>query len=178
MRRIALCLLALSSTLAHGQGDRVAKFASGPGTLLYVSGGLLLPFLRDGDNAKMHGLRTFDSLATSLILSEGLKRATRVPRPDTGTRDSFPSGHTTAAFSIATMESAFHPKEAPLWYLGASAIGWSRVSLERHRVGDVLGGALLGYLTARWELSQPRGLLIRPFVSDSGRLGLLYSSKF
>jgi len=178
MRRIALCSLALSSTLVYGESDRAASFVSGPGTLMYVSAGLILPFLRDGENAKSHGLRSFDALATSLVFSEGLKRITRVPRPDTGTRDSFPSGHTTAAFSIATMESAFHPKEAPLWFLGASAIGWSRVSLERHRIGDVVGGALLGYLTARWELSQPRGLLIRPFISESGGMGLLYSSKF
>lgn len=177
-RFVVLCSLAASCTLSFGQRDGTASFISGPGTLIYVSGGLILPFLRDGDNAKNHGLRTIDALGTSLLLTEGLKRITRAPRPDTGTRDSFPSGHTTAAFSIATMESAFHPKEAPLWFLGAAAIGWSRVSLERHRIGDVVGGALVGYLTARWELSQPRGFLIRPFVSDSGGLGVLYTSKF
>lgn len=178
MRRIAPYFLALSSTLALGQGDRAASFVSGPGTILYVSAGLVLPYLRDGANSKNHGLRALDALGTSLLFSEGLKRVTRVPRPDTGAPDSFPSGHATAAFSIATMEAAFHQKEAPLWYAGAAAIGWSRVSLNRHRLTDVLGGAAIGFLTARWELSQHRGLILRPFISDDGGWGATIATRF
>jgi membrane-associated phospholipid phosphatase len=161
---------------AHAE-DRFAKFVSGPGTVLFVGAGIGLPLLRDGEGGGAHAVRAFNATATGVLLAEGLKRATRVPRPDTGTRDSFPSGHATAAFAVATIQAANRPREAPLWYLGAAAIAQSRVSLNRHRVSDVLAGAALGYLTARAELSTRRGLLINP-PSDGQGFGLRFTGRF
>ena len=103
---------------------------------------------------------------------------THVRRPDSTAHDSFPSGHATAAFAVATMESEFHPREAPLWYAGAAAIADSRVVLHRHRWSDVVAGAALGFGTAKWELSQRHGFLIRPWLSDGNSVGILVSSNF
>lgn len=177
MRRSLLALSLVAAIPAHADNG-AAKFISGPGTYLYVGGGSLLPFLRDGQDAKNHGWRSVEALGIAVSLSEGIKRLTRVPRPDTGTPDSFPSGHTTAAFAVATMESAWHPREAIFWYAGAAVIANSRLNLNRHRIGDLLGGAALGYLTARFELSQPRGLLVRPVVTDEGGVGIFFARKF
>ncbi len=81
----------------------------------------------------------------------------------------FPRGHATAAFAVATAESSFHPKQAPLWFLGATLISYSRVRLHRHTVGDVIAGAAVGYGVTRLELSAPRGLLLSPFISRDAR---------
>jgi membrane-associated phospholipid phosphatase len=59
---------------------------------------------------------------------------------------SFPSNHTTVAFSTATYVSLAYPK----WYVivpsyaWASAVGYSRLHLGEHYPSDVLGGAILG----------------------------------
>ena len=76
---------------------------------------------------------------------EGLKRATRLPRPD-GDPTGFPSGHTTFAFALAWLLTQTHPRFAPLWYAVAVAIGWSRIEGNAHFPYQVLCGALLGTL--------------------------------
>ncbi len=59
---------------------------------------------------------------------------------------SFPSGHTSAAFSLATTLSLNFPK----WYVVAPAYAWassvaySRVDLGLHYPSDILVGALVG----------------------------------
>jgi membrane-associated phospholipid phosphatase len=65
---------------------------------------------------------------------------------------SFPSGHTIAAFSLATVYARRYPH--PAWrrwaaYGLAGVVGFSRVSLETHFVSDVFAGAALGYFIAR-----------------------------
>lgn len=92
------------------------------------------------------------------------KRLFQEKRPDSNAHDSFPSGHATAAFSVATVESGLHPKQAIYWFAGATLISASRAALHRHTVGDVLAGSALGYGAARLELSTRRGLLLAPFI--------------
>jgi membrane-associated phospholipid phosphatase len=63
---------------------------------------------------------------------------------------SFPSGHTSAAFAVATSLSLNYPK----WYvtvpsfLWASSVGYSRMREGVHYPTDVLGGMVLGIGTA------------------------------
>jgi hypothetical protein len=141
-----------------------ARFASGTGNLLFLGAGTLLPLVEDGKDKKEHTLRAADSLLTSTLITEGLKRIVREKRPDSDERTSFPSGHATAAFAVATMQASYHPKQAIFWYAGATAIAASRVKLRRHYTQDVVAGAAIGFLTARFELKQPRGLLLAPFI--------------
>ena len=145
-----------------------ARFASGPGAYGYVGLGLTLPLIRDGGNGSDHFWRTSEALSATIIVTEGLKHLTRVPRPDNGEPDSFPSGHASTAFAIATMQASFRPKEAALWYLGAAVIADSRLVLNRHRLTDVFAGAGLGFLIARAELSSRNGWVVRPFLRDEG----------
>jgi len=76
------------------------------------------------------------------------------------------------------MQAQFHPSEAAFWYAGAAAIGYSRVQLRQHHWTDVFAGAALGFGTARMELSSHRGLLLYPFITDNGGIGVLYTAKF
>lgn len=179
---IAPCLMAASFSLsARVQADapdrQAAKFASGSGNILYLAAGVGLPLLTDGKDGKNHALRAADALGTSVLLAEGLKNIVREKRPDANSRDSFPSGHATAAFAVATVESQFHPKQAILWYAGATYISYSRLRLNRHYVQDVVAGAALGYSTARLELSRPRGLILAPLIKPTeGVVGLQITS--
>jgi hypothetical protein len=66
---------------------------------------------------------------------------------------SFPSGHTSTAFAVATALSRAYPKWyviAPS-YLWAGSVGYSRMYLGVHYPSDVFGGALLGTTTS-WLL--------------------------
>lgn len=164
---VGLSLALLSPCCSAADDQRWARLASGPGAFTHIGLGLAMPLIRDRGNGSDHFWRTSEALGATILVTEGLKHLTRVPRPDNGDPDSFPSGHSSASFAIATMEASFHPKEAALWYLGAAVIADSRLVLRRHRIGDVLAGAGLGFLIARAELSSRRGWVVRPFLREN-----------
>lgn len=66
------------------------------------------------------------------------------------TNTSFPSGHTTSAFAIATVfakQYKDHPWIPVVAYSTATLVGLSRIAENKHWVTDVFAGAALGYLT-------------------------------
>lgn len=70
---------------------------------------------------------------------------------------SFPSGHTIAAFSIATVVA--HRYRTHRWvpyvaYGMAGLVGFSRLSLSAHFASDVFVGAALGYSISRFAVLQ------------------------
>jgi membrane-associated phospholipid phosphatase len=68
---------------------------------------------------------------------------------------SFPSGHTIAAFSVATVISRRYGshKWVPLVSYGlASAVGFSRITLSAHFISDVFVGGALGYTISRFAV--------------------------
>lgn len=69
----------------------------------------------------------------------------RIEPPD---RFSFPSGHTAAAFLVATTLSSFDLSLAIPALLWAMSVGFSRVYLRVHFPGDVMAGAVLGISSA------------------------------
>lgn len=166
-----------SAASADSFAHREATFASGTGNILFLAVGTLLPLVEDGSQWKQHTLRTLDSFGTSVLLSEALKALTHEKRPRSDQHNSFPSGHATAAFAVATMESRFHPRQAFLWYVGAALVSESRVRLHRHFTHDVIAGAALGYFTAEAELSRKHGLILSPFIGRGGN-GLQLSQRF
>ena len=59
-------------------------------------------------------------------------------------RFSLPSGHTAAAFLMASLIAHFYPTLSITAYVWASCIGGSRVLLGVHYPSDIIAGALLG----------------------------------
>jgi membrane-associated phospholipid phosphatase len=108
------------------------------------------------------GLLTGLSEFVSFGLGYGLKRIVRRDRPfvalanvhfsdaEAGDPYSFPSGHATAAFALATSLSLRYPKPAvyiPL-HLWALFVAYGRVYLGVHYPSDVLVGGVIGSGTA------------------------------
>jgi membrane-associated phospholipid phosphatase len=139
-----------------------------------------------------------DGLAASLIASgfiaPVLKYSVGRERPsDTGNpyrfrpftnHNSFPSGHTTQAFAIATVLAAHYPAwwVEVLAYGSAGLVGYCRVEQNAHFTSDVVAGALIGWSVARAvvkhndEARAPKFTLV-PY-SNGRSSGLLFAKTF
>jgi undecaprenyl-diphosphatase len=63
-------------------------------------------------------------------------------------RFSFPSGHTAAAFVMATLLAYFFPLLTIVVFPWAFLVGFSRIYLGVHYPSDILAGMILGVLAA------------------------------
>jgi hypothetical protein len=113
---------------------------------------LLMKRSDNTNNAYYIGTAVFTSAVISTIFKYSVDR----PRPietypdiqkrTSGGSPSFPSGHTSDAFALATSLSLAYPK----WYIiapsfiWAGAVGYSRMDLGVHYPSDVLFGAIAG----------------------------------
>ena len=116
---------------------------------------------KNDNDLKIKSYEAGASFILSSLITNGLKLAFKRERPFTSYPEiiykkgsasgySFPSGHTTAAFSLATSLSFAFPK----WYVivpaysYAAAIAYSRMYLGVHYPSDILAGILIGMGTA------------------------------
>jgi membrane-associated phospholipid phosphatase len=139
-----------------------------------------------------------DGLAASLIASgfiaPALKYSVGRVRPsDTAdpyrfrpftSHNSFPSGHTTQAFAVATVIASHYPA----WWVqvlafgSAGLVGYCRIEQNSHFTSDVVAGALIGWSVARSVAKHndasraPRFTLV-PY-SDGRSSGLLFARSF
>lgn len=67
--------------------------------------------------------------------------------------DSFPSGHTSTAFTLATVLGERYRMKG-FFYTIATLVGYSRVALGKHYPSDVLAGAIIGYLAGKQVLNK------------------------
>ena len=122
------------------------------------------------------------SNVVSAAITHGLKRVINKKRPD-GMQYSMPSGHTTFAFTNATVLYNEFKENAPvLAYSGfvfSSSVGALRVLNNKHWVSDVLVGAGIGifvsemvYLVEPFKRFNPfkktKGITLVPQVSEAG----------
>ncbi|HUM16350.1 MAG TPA: phosphatase PAP2 family protein [Candidatus Nitrosotalea sp.] len=155
-----------------GLVDLLNPIGSGVTLLLMCAAlGLVCHRLR---RSRLHDAAWLASLAFAGagLIEFGLKHLVGRPRPDSALPallllgpsfvpdiDSFPSGHATSVFTVATVFASFYPRLAWPLYLLAAAVALGRVYLGRHYVSDVLAGALIGILVARWLLGHRRRIV-------------------
>jgi membrane-associated phospholipid phosphatase len=79
-----------------------------------------------------------------------LKHTVQRTRPDGSDSLSFPSGHTSTAFGLASVASHHYGwKVGVPAYALAVGIGLSRIEQDRHHLSDVIAGATLGFVVGR-----------------------------
>jgi hypothetical protein len=126
---------------------------------------------------KFAGLYSLLAHGISGLITQILKHSLSRPRPrlmdttswDIGPSlesglDSFPSGHTSASFSVAMVFAYYFPKGRMLWFGLASFNAICRVIKGSHFPTDVLGGILLGigsglvlvYARDTWKVATAR----------------------
>jgi membrane-associated phospholipid phosphatase len=138
-----LILIIVMSEQAWGSTNHFARTASDSITPFLVVGELsLLP-------DKPEAVQGVKALVATGLITQGLKFIVREKRPNSESLTSFPSGHTSAAFAMATVLARYRPQYRIPAYVIASTIGWSRVEVGAHRWQDVAAGAALGYFIAR-----------------------------
>ncbi len=115
-----------------------------------------LGLIQKDSSLKNKGIIMVEALCVNAFMTTAFKLVFKRDRPfvtypyldkqaDAGSY-SFPSGHTSSAFALATSLSLAFPKwyvVAPA-YLYASAVGYSRMHLGVHYPSDVLAGAIVG----------------------------------
>lgn len=125
--------------------------------------------MNDDAKARKTALLALESYVISGALTDGLKILVQRHRPNTGdspgTLDgpklslgnlSFCSGHTSSAFSLATViadQYQDHPWVPPVAYGLATLTGLSRIYSNAHWSSDAVFGAALGYFVSKGVLS-------------------------
>lgn len=130
-------------------------------------------FYMDDSDGRME---FYQSFIANVVVTEGLKYLVDKPRPDGSGNDSFPSGHTSAAFNAATfIHQRYGLKYSWPAFVGATFVGWSRLDADKHEFVDVAAGAAIGILTSYYFTTPYKGFTFTPLVS-SGYVGLTVSA--
>lgn len=143
-----------SFCLNHKFNRQVANVArwvsrSGDGYLYAVLAVVLLSFeIGPATEFSLHGLKAY---LLELTVYFVVKNSFRRNRPQQlpvfikpSDTFSFPSGHTAAAFVMASCIFLYYPSWAPYAFVWAGLIGMSRVLLGVHFISDIFAGAFLG----------------------------------
>jgi hypothetical protein len=152
----------------HGGNERRVKISrqlSRPGGA-YTSAAIAGTFYfvglaKHNSRARETGILGGEALIDAKIVYSVLKQVTQRPRPlvpdpdddffDGG--DSFPSGHSTDAWALATViASEYHDRKAVqvTAYALASAVSLSRYTARAHFLSDVFVGSVIGYGIGRY----------------------------
>jgi len=117
-------------------------------------------YVGNSQNLKMLGFYSLLAHGLAGLFTQILKHSLGRPRPrhmDKGHweiepsfesgYDSFPSGHASASFAVATVLAYYFPKGKFLWFGLAAFASICRITKGSHFPTDVLGGLLLGIVT-------------------------------
>ncbi len=108
------------------------------------------------DDAEGAKALTYSMLSTQAIVL-GTKTMIGRKRPNESDWYSFPSGHTSAAFSgAAFLQTRYGAKWGIPAYTAATFVGASRIHGNRHYAGDVIAGAGIAFLMNQYFVSPYR----------------------
>ena len=91
------------------------------------------------------------SVVINAAFTEVMKHTIKEVRPDRSANNSFPSRHTSWAYTASTVLSNELYRYSPWWSMGAhavaSAVGTQRILAKRHWASDVISGAATGIIS-------------------------------
>lgn len=131
--------------------------------------------------ARETGLLSAEALVDSLIVEGALKEITQRARPMTGRErseffdggNSFPSGHATQAWAVATViaQEYKHRRAVQVAAYGvATAVSVARFTGQKHYLSDVLAGSALGFGIGRYVYAAHHRDELSPEISAWPRI--------
>ena len=178
--------------------DHVRKYSGGLADFGVAGAFYLTGKLSGNERARTTGLLGIRAVSDAFLVVEALKTVTRRPRPTltggilrnhnadgeffTGGR-SFPSGHSTQVWALATVVAHQYPDKRwvpPTAYGLAGFVAVARVTNREHFPTDIFVGSLMGYFIGRqvFRSNQKRlerksgSLQVSPSVTRDGGVGL------
>jgi membrane-associated phospholipid phosphatase len=165
-----------------------ANFKDGSDDFLAFAPGIMMLAcdafkVKSASNFANQSVITAKAVVISLGLVNALKYTTKVLRPDGSTENSFPSGHTAFAFTLAELlhqEFRNKPFIYTSGYIIATGVGAMRILNNRHWYSDVLVGAGIGMLSTKiayathrykWKMSKNK---LFPIIG-SNQWGFIYT---
>ena len=117
--------------------------------------------IKNNDRARETGLLSAQALVNSMIVETALKGITQRARPMAGVErseffdggNSFPSGHSTQAWAVATVIANEYKDRRAVQiaaYGAAAAVSVARFTGHKHYVSDVVAGSALGYMIGKY----------------------------
>src|SRR5271166_1541015 len=144
-----------------------------------TAGGIFITgLITHNDHATETGIRSAEASVDSVILYAALKAILARQRPYTSnegkffsgnwTSGSFPSGHSTLAWTLATVVAHEYPNWPVrlLMYGGALAVSTTRVTGGVHFPSDVFSGAVIGFGVGTFVSHKDRKDLIVPHAQS------------
>lgn len=171
----------LSSPICHAEKSDTEKAGDILAVGLPALAGISTLFAggRDGSRWDREGtFQVMKSIGVTSLTTHTLKLTMGKMRPNESSDNSFPSGHTSAAFSgAAFLQTRYGWKWGIPAYAAAVFTGMSRVDAEAHYLDDVTAGAAIAQLWS-WYFVTPKrdGFVLMPMkVKDGAGLMLTYA---
>lgn len=166
---LALLLSLQTSTLYAGRSE-----TAGDVTLALLAGAAGGVTLLNSD--MVGGIQLSKAALTDLGVTYTLKHFVHARRPDGSDNESFPSAHSSVAFTSAEYLRKRYGLEYGLpAYAAAVFVGWSRVDADKHYTRDVLAGAAIG-IASSWFFTTPSGRTPISAEVAPGYVGAKYSN--
>jgi membrane-associated phospholipid phosphatase len=186
------------TTTSNDIGDKATMAGCGVLTIPIVGGMYLYGALADDGKMRKTSLLSVESFVLTAVVVQTLKYATGRHRPYTGDGPrawdgpgihddaelSFPGGHASTAFSIATVIASEYDNiiVPTLAYGIATLTALNRVTHNYHWMSDVFVGAAIGYFTGKAVVASHRNgmenkLSFTPILNDGG-LGIILTYRF
>lgn len=162
-------LRAQADVAIDGGGGSTAKTVSNIGAVaLPLTVAATIAVKKDFTGAWQAALAAGSTYAVTQVVKE----LTQVPRPDGSDNLSFPSGHTSMSFAMASFLHCRYGYKFGIPAFGvATTVGVCRVLAKRHSVADVAAGAALG-LAAGYIITTPfaakHELSVAPYAMPEG----------
>lgn len=185
----------------NGTTDGISSVFTHAGEEVYLFPGLAVLYLYGNgyadDRAQRTALLSLESWFYSSALTFGLKEVSHRTRPNDGAsdvfagpslsnpNDSFPSGHASTAFSIATVVASEYEDVVlvpPIAYGVAALVDFSRLNDNQHWSSDVFFSSATGYFIAKAIVKRHAAeagpkITIIPVITPQSAL-LLFSVQF
>lgn len=145
--------------------------------------------IRDNARALECGKALLNAVIIDQLTCSGLKRVVRRKRPDDGSKHSFPSAHSSGAFTAASVISEMYDNK---WYilalshLAAGVIAVERIDTNSHWASDVFFGAAVGEIIGRVvakkhqrDMERETGFFLKPMMDrDSDTQGIILTYRW